>query len=64
MLATPATGAELIKTAISNFATDGLKGWEEKSFSGKTDYQLVTQGEQTVVKATSQAGRQAPHSSH
>ncbi|MFH2124686.1 MAG: DUF3047 domain-containing protein [Pseudomonadota bacterium] len=52
---TPATGTEPMKTAIGDFATDGLKGWEEKSFSGKTEYQLVTDGTETVVKATSQA---------
>ena len=40
---------------MSDFATDGLSGWEEKSFSGKTEYQIVTEGHETVVKATSQA---------
>ncbi|MDD3813080.1 MAG: DUF3047 domain-containing protein [Desulfocapsaceae bacterium] len=55
LFTTPASGAEPMKTAMSNFATDGLKGWEEKSFSGKTDYQVVTEGTETVVKATSQA---------
>jgi hypothetical protein len=55
LFTTPAHGAEPMKIAIGDFATDGLRGWEEKSFSGKTDYQLVEEGEETVVKASSQA---------
>ena len=55
LLTTPAFGAETGEIAISNFAAEGLKGWEEKSFSGKTDYQLVKEGSVTVLKAFSQA---------
>lgn len=55
LLASPAHGTEPVKIAVSNFAVDGLTGWEEKSFSGKTNYQLVREGKETVVKATSQA---------
>lgn len=55
LLISPAHGAEPMKTAISDFAAAGLTGWEEKSFSGKTQYQLVEQGDKTVLKATSQA---------
>jgi len=38
---------------VSHFATDGLSGWESKSFKGTTDYRLVKEDGQTVVKATS-----------
>ncbi|MDD2735464.1 MAG: DUF3047 domain-containing protein [Desulfuromonadaceae bacterium] len=38
---------------VSRFATDGLTGWEAKSFKGKTDYRLVKEDSRTVVKATS-----------
>jgi hypothetical protein len=55
LLTTPAYGAQPTKIAISNFATAGLAGWEEKSFFGKTDYQITKQGNETVLKATSQA---------
>ena len=55
LLANPAYCAQSGPIAISDFATDGLQGWEEKSFSGKTDYQLIKDGDVTVLKATSQA---------
>jgi hypothetical protein len=55
LLTTSAHSAEAGKIAISNFATAGLTGWEEKSFSGKTDYQIIKKGNATVLKATSQA---------
>jgi hypothetical protein len=55
LLTNPANGAEPGRIAISDFATGGLTGWEEKSFSGKTEYQLVKEGDVTVLKATSQA---------
>lgn len=55
LLTTPAHSAEAGKIAISNFATAGLTGWEEKSFSGKTDYQIIKEGNATVLKAASQA---------
>ncbi|MBU4326391.1 MAG: DUF3047 domain-containing protein [Proteobacteria bacterium] len=55
LLTTPASGAEPMKITVGDFAAESLRGWEEKSFSGKTDYQLITEGKETVVKATSQA---------
>ena len=55
LLSSPAHGAGPTKIAISDFAADGLTGWEEKSFAGKTGYQVVTEGNEKVVKATSQA---------
>ena len=47
--------AEPQQIAISDFAAAGLTGWEEKSFAGKTDYQLIKKGDATVLKAFSQA---------
>ncbi|MBA3005657.1 MAG: DUF3047 domain-containing protein [Desulfocapsa sp.] len=44
-----------MKITVGDFAAESLRGWEEKSFSSKTDYQLITEGKETVVKATSQA---------
>ncbi|MDD5286299.1 MAG: DUF3047 domain-containing protein [Desulfuromonadaceae bacterium] len=38
---------------VSRFATDGLTGWETKSFKGRTDYSLVKEDSRTVVKAAS-----------
>lgn len=38
---------------ISRFATEGLSGWEQKSFKGQTEYTLVTENDTTVVKAHS-----------
>ena len=40
---------------LSNFARDGLAGWESKSFEGTTDYSLVRDGERAAVKAHSRA---------
>ena len=50
-----AHGSDPGKIIIGDFGADGLSGWEEKSFSGKTEYQLVKEGSATVLKATSQA---------
>ncbi|MDD2499566.1 MAG: DUF3047 domain-containing protein [Geobacter sp.] len=36
---------------VSRFATDGLKGWESKSFKGTTDYLIVQEDGRTVLKA-------------
>jgi hypothetical protein len=55
LFTTPVHSAEPVKIAISDFAGDGLNGWEEKSFAGKTEYQLVKEGDVTVLKAASQA---------
>lgn len=40
---------------VSRFSSEGLAGWETKSFKGLTDYQLVKEGDRTVVRAFSQA---------
>lgn len=36
---------------VSRFATDGIKGWESKSFKGTTDYRIVQEDGRTVLKA-------------
>lgn len=41
--------------AISDFADNGLENWQEKSFQGNTDYELVMAGEQQVLRADSDA---------
>jgi hypothetical protein len=38
---------------VSRFSTDGLSGWETKSFKGVTEYRLVKEGGRTVVRASS-----------
>ncbi len=55
LLFTPAYSGEPDIIAISNFASEGLAGWEEKSFSGKTAYQIISKENETILKATSQA---------
>lgn len=40
---------------VSRFGTDGLAGWEPKSFKGATEYRLVKDDGRTVVQATSHA---------
>lgn len=39
---------------IPLFSQQGLQGWQEKVFEGKTRYQMVTDGGKRVVKAESQ----------
>ncbi|MBQ0721095.1 MAG: DUF3047 domain-containing protein [Gammaproteobacteria bacterium] len=39
--------------ALSQFATEGLNGWAEKSFSGQTQYSLVEREGHTVLAAQS-----------
>jgi len=38
---------------VSRFAAEGLTGWESKSFKGVTEYRLLKENGQTVVKASS-----------
>lgn len=38
---------------VSRFDSDGLSGWETKSFKGVTDYRLVKEAGRTVVQANS-----------
>jgi len=39
--------------AVSRFETEGLAGWERKSFKGDTDYRIVREAENVVVAAHS-----------
>ena len=41
--------------AVSRFSAEGLAGWTPQNFKGSTDYRLVDDNGQTVVKATSNA---------
>ena len=43
--------AQTDEIAVSRFASDGLKGWEAKSFKGTTEYRLVQDDGRTVLKA-------------
>jgi hypothetical protein len=43
----PASAEEI---AVSNFASEGLKGWESKSFKGNTEYNIVKEDGRTVLK--------------
>ena len=38
---------------VSRFNSEGLTGWESKSFKGTTEYRLVKEDGRTVVKASS-----------
>jgi hypothetical protein len=44
----PASAEEI---TVSRFATEGLKGWESKSFKGVTNYNIVHEDGKTVLKA-------------
>lgn len=43
--------AEVVK--VSEFALDGLKGWEEHSFEGNTRYRVDAAGSESILKAVS-----------
>ena len=47
----PPLHAAAAEIAVSNFDSEGLKGWEAKSFKGTTDYRLVRENGRTIVKA-------------
>jgi hypothetical protein len=44
---------------VSSFATEGLTGWDSKSFKGMTEYGLVRENGTTVVKAHSRGAASA-----
>ncbi|MFZ4857999.1 MAG: DUF3047 domain-containing protein [Desulfuromonadaceae bacterium] len=46
-------GAHATELPVSRFSTDGLSGWESKSFKGTTEYRLLKDEGRVVVKATS-----------
>jgi hypothetical protein len=41
---------------VSLFGSEGLSGWEAKSFKGNTEYRMIQENGRTVVKAASRAG--------
>lgn len=43
--------AQADELVVSRFATEGLKGWETKSFKGTTEYRIVQEDGRTVLKA-------------
>lgn len=47
--------AQADEVPVSRFASEGLTGWETKSFKGTTDYRLVRDDGRTVVEAHSRA---------
>jgi hypothetical protein len=49
------TIAQADTIAVSRFATEGLSGWEKKSFKGETEYSIVHEGGNAVVRASSRA---------
>lgn len=50
------SGATLAASiTVGNFADGNLSGWEEESFVGHTDYQLVTDDNRTVLRAQTDA---------
>lgn len=48
LLALPVCAEEI---PVARFATEGLKGWESKSFKGTTEYIIVQEDGKTVLKA-------------
>ena len=45
--------ADNTRVPVATFSKGDLQGWDPKSFSGKTQYQLVQEGTQKVLKADS-----------
>lgn len=52
LIALPASADEI---AVSRFGTEGLKGWETKSFKGNTAYRMVQEDGHAAVKAHAKA---------
>lgn len=42
--------------AVARFASEGMSGWESKSFKGKSVYNIVKDDNRTVLKAHSKGG--------
>lgn len=38
---------------IGEFSTSGLNGWQQKSFAGNTQYQIITESGKKILKASS-----------
>jgi len=54
----------VVKQQISNFSTNGLAGWEEKSFKGNTVYLVVNLDGEKVLQASSQASASGLYKKH
>jgi len=52
LTAMPVCAAEI---AVARFGSEGIKGWESKSFKGTTDYRIVQEDGHTVLKANANA---------
>ncbi len=50
-----ATNSYSEEIPVSRFNTEGLAGWESRSFKGITEYRLVREDGRTVVKSSSNA---------
>lgn len=48
------TIAQADEIVVSRFTTEGLKGWEPKSFKGTTSYRIVQEDGRSVVRAHAQ----------
>lgn len=48
MIALPSAADEI---AVARFATEGLRGWQPKSYKGTTDYSLMQDDGHTVLRA-------------
>lgn len=53
MLVSTAGFCQAAELTIGNFSAGDLTGWSDKTFSGKTEYSTVTDGEKKVLKAHS-----------
>lgn len=47
------TAARAETVEVSRFGQEGLAGWQQEHFAGETQYRLIDQDGQTVLKATS-----------
>lgn len=47
----PPLHAAAAEIAVSHFGSEGLNGWEVKSFKGTTDYRIVHENGRAIVKA-------------
>jgi len=52
LTALPVSAAEI---AVARFGSEGIKGWETKSFKGTTDYRIVQEDGRSVLKADAKA---------
>jgi hypothetical protein len=51
LLCVSISSAHADEITVSRFATEGIKGWEAKSFKGTTEYRIVQEDGRSVLKA-------------